>query len=194
MKTIWNVVGGASCLVPIFLICLFGEPSYAEELPPIDGMGKGMWEPCPAMIPPPMPTFVEKMVGMPKAEHPHWLYFRNLNLDDRQKEALREIENNTLKELIERRADEQIVEIELRELLENETIDLKAVEAKLEQIAIIKSRTQLLVIKSTEQMKAKLTPEQRDKLRMARQVNLRKRPPREKEEMLDGMQILPPPY
>jgi hypothetical protein len=64
---------------------------------------------------------------------------------------------------IKKRADEQIAEIELHELLDQETVDLKGVEVKLKQIAIIKSESQLTVIRSTEKMKAKLTLEQHSK-------------------------------
>jgi hypothetical protein len=47
--------------------------------------------------------------------------------------------------------------IELRELLEKNTVDLNADGMKLKQIAAIKTESQLIFIKSMEKMKAKLT-------------------------------------
>ncbi len=86
-----------------------------------------------------------------------------------------------IRKLIKKRADEQIAEIELHELLDQETVDLKAVEVKLKQIAIIKSESQLTVIRSTEKMKTKLTLEQHNKLNKAQQINPGQRPLRQKD-------------
>ena len=89
----------------------------------------------------------------------------DLNLDEKQKEAIREIENSAVKELIRKKADEQIAEIELRDFLDEDTVDLKAVEAKLKQIGIIKTESRLIIIKSVEKMKEKLTLTQRAMLK-----------------------------
>jgi Spy/CpxP family protein refolding chaperone len=159
----------------VLLLVLAVPQSYAGTNPPIDSIGKGMRESCPTMVPPPPPDCIGKMVGMSEWRHLCWLQFRiqTLDLDYNQKEAFKEIENTTLKELIRKSADEGIAEIELRELLDQETIDLKAVEAKLKQIAMMKSETQFAVIKSIEKVKAKLTPEQCNQLEKVRQMNPR---------------------
>jgi len=132
------------------------------------------------------------MKGMPELKHPHWMHFQSLNLDKKQEEALREIENSVAKELIRKGADGRIAEIELQELLEKDTVDLKAVETKLKQIATIKTETQLIVIKSIEKMKAKLTPEQREMSRKIRPMDPRMRPPMRGEMMRDETKIPPP--
>jgi Spy/CpxP family protein refolding chaperone len=117
---------------------------------------------------------------------------RVLTLMRKQKEALKEIENSAAKELIRKRADEQIAEIDLRELLEKDTVDLNAVETKLKQIATIKTETQLIFIKSMEKMKTKLTPEQREMLKKIRPMDPRMRRPLKGEKMRDETKMPPP--
>jgi Spy/CpxP family protein refolding chaperone len=167
MKRAWSFL-----ICGILFLVLAVPLSYAWTNPPIDSIGKGMREPCPTRVPPQPPDHSGMMVEMSEWIHPFGLQFRiqTLDLDDNQKEAFKEIENNTLKELIKKRADEWIAEIELQWLLDQEAIDLKAVEAKLQQIAIMKSETQLAVIKSIEKAKAKLTAEQRNQLKKVQQL------------------------
>jgi Spy/CpxP family protein refolding chaperone len=138
--------------------------------------------PSPMML---TPCDMEHMKGMPGLQHPPGLPFQILNLDEKQKEALREIENIVAKELIRKGADEQIAEIELRELLDKNTVDLNAVETKLKQIATIKTESQLILIKSIEKIKAKLTPEQREMLKKIRPMDHRMRPPMRGDMMRD---------
>ncbi|MFA5322286.1 MAG: periplasmic heavy metal sensor [Smithella sp.] len=185
----------SSFLVLSFLILFIASQlSYAEPNDPVHKMEPGFQEECPpSMIPPMMPCGMGQMNGMPELEHPHWIRFQKLKLDKKQKEALRDVENSFTKELIRKRADEQIAEIELRELLDKETVDLKAVETKLKQIAAIQIETQLMVIKSMENMKAKLTAEQREMMKKIRPMEHRMRPPL----MGKGMhkdEKLPPPF
>ena len=69
--------------------------------------------------------------------------------------------------------------IELRELLEKNTVDLNADGMKLKQIAAIKTESQLIFIKSMEKMKAKLTPEQLEMLKKVRSMDSPVGPPKE---------------
>lgn len=130
----------------------------------------------PLMIPP-MPCSMEQMGKMPEFKHSFRMHMKSLKLDQKQKEALNKIENDVSKELIKIRADEQIAEIELNELLNKEIVDLKAVETKLKQITAIKTKMQLIVIKSLENVKAKLTTEQREILKKIRPIIYPIRPP-----------------
>lgn len=183
-----------SCFVLSFLLLFIASQlSYAEPVPPMDNAEKGFHEEGSFPMMPPMPCAMEQMQGMPEFRHPFWMNMDGLNLDEKQKEVLKGIETGVSKELIRKKADEQIAEIELRELLDKETVDLKAVEAKLKQIAAIKIETQLMIIKSMENMKAKLTAEQREMMKKIRPMEHRMRPP------LMGKGIhknekLPPPF
>jgi Spy/CpxP family protein refolding chaperone len=88
-----------------------------------------------------------------------------LGLNAKQREEIREIRNTTLKEVIRKRADMQIARLELRDLLSQDPVDMKAVEAKVKQIEGLRADIHLALIKAKEEVKAKLTPEQRQKLR-----------------------------
>jgi Spy/CpxP family protein refolding chaperone len=87
-----------------------------------------------------------------------------LGLNAKQKEEIREIRNTTLKEVIRKRADMQIARLELGDLLSMDPVDMKAVEAKVKQIEGLRADIHLALIKAKEEVKAKLTPEQRQKL------------------------------
>lgn len=166
-----------SCFVlSILLLFVSSQLSYAESNPPLDKMEKGFQDQSPSSMMPPMPCPMEQMKGMREFRHPFMMHIESLKLGEKQREALREIENSVSKELIRKRANEQIAEIELRELLDKDTVDLKAVETKLKQIAVIKTETQLIVIKSMESMKAKLTSEQREMLKKIRPMEHQMRP------------------
>jgi Spy/CpxP family protein refolding chaperone len=90
---------------------------------------------------------------------------KNIGLDEKQKEAVKEIERNTMKETIKKRADLDIAQIDLRDLLDKDSVNMKAVESKLKEIASLKTDIQLSRIKAHEEIKSKLTPDQRKKLK-----------------------------
>jgi Spy/CpxP family protein refolding chaperone len=181
-----------SCFVLSFLLLFIASQlSYAEPNSPVNKMEEGFQDECfsPMMPPPGDMGHMEWMLWL---QHSPGLPFPIINLDNKQKEALKEIENSFTKELIRKRADEQIAEVELRELLDKDTVDMKAVETKLKQIATIKIETQFIFIKSIEKMKAKLTPEQREILKKIRSMDHRMGPPMKKEMMRDETQTPPP--
>jgi Spy/CpxP family protein refolding chaperone len=183
-----------SCFVLSFLLLFIASQlSYAEPKNPVHKMDTGFQDEGPfAMLPLMMPWDMGPMGEMPELRHLHRMHLQNLNLDEKQKETLKEIENSVTKELIRKRADEQIAEVELRELFEKDTVDLNAVETKLKRIATIKIETQLIFIKSIEKMKTKLTPEQREILKKIRSMDPRMGPPM-KGDMMRDMTKMPPP-
>ena len=95
----------------------------------------------------------------------------DLGLDEKQKEAINEIRTSAKKEAIRKIADVRIAGIELREILDKEPVDMGAVETKLKQMESLKTDLHMLRIRTLEEIKTKLTPEQRQKFKM----NLRKR-------------------
>ncbi len=99
----------------------------------------------------------EKMMG---ADH-----FKRLNLDDQQKTSIGEIKSRMMKEMIKKTADMRIVQIELKDLLSQDAVDMKAVEAKVKQLEMMRTDMHLSHIKAMEDIKTKLTPEQRRKLK-----------------------------
>jgi len=86
-----------------------------------------------------------------------------LGLDDKQKEAVQAVHFRTKKEMVRNRADVQVAEIELKEVLSKDPVDLKAAEAAVKKIEGVKSEMRMLHIKAKEEIKANLTPEQKKK-------------------------------
>jgi Spy/CpxP family protein refolding chaperone len=100
---------------------------------------------------------------MMDGEHHMWRRLAGLNLDEQQKAAVSEIKSRMMKETVKRKADVGVARIELKELLAKDPVDMKAVEAKLKQSETLKTEMRLSHIKAMEEVKAKLTPEQRKK-------------------------------
>ena len=92
-------------------------------------------------------------------------HLKSLNLDEQQKAFIGEIKSRMQKETIRRTADMRIVQIELKDLLSKDPVDMKAVEAKAKQLEMMRTEMHLSHIKAMEDCKAKLTPQQRKKLR-----------------------------
>ena len=102
-------------------------------------------------------------MGMPGARHGMWRLFKELGLNGQQREEVRGIGSRVMKETIRKRADIRIARIELKEILQKNNADMSAVEAKLKQIASFQTDVRLAYIKAMEEIKSKLTPEQRTK-------------------------------
>lgn len=117
------------------------------------GMGPGMMGDC---------GMDGQMMG---AEHHMSKHLMGLDLDEQQKTLVGEIKSRMMKEMIRRSADMRIAQIELKDLLRQDPVDMKAVEAKVKQLEMMKTEMHLSHIKAMEDIKTKLTPEQRKKLR-----------------------------
>jgi len=89
----------------------------------------------------------------------------SVGLDEKQKDAVKEIVRKTMKETIKKRADLDIARIDLRDLLDKDSVNMKAVESKLKQIASLEADIHLSRIKAHEEIKSILTPDQRRKLK-----------------------------
>jgi len=89
----------------------------------------------------------------------------DLNLDEQQRTSINEIKRKMMTDTIRRSADMRIAQIELRDLLQQDPVDMKAVEAKVKQLESMRTEMRLSHIKAREEIKAKLTPEQRKEFR-----------------------------
>ena len=117
------------------------------------GMGPGMMGEC-------------VMGGqMMEAEHHMSQCLMGLDLDVQQKILTGEIKSRMMKETILRNADMRIAQIDLRDLLSKDPVDMKAVEAKVKQLEMMRTEMHLSHIKAMEDIKTKLTLEQRKKFR-----------------------------
>jgi len=102
---------------------------------------------------------------MMDAGHHMSKYLMGLNLDDQQKPLIGEIKSRMMKETIRRTAEMRIIRIELKDLLSKDPVDMTAVEAKVKQLEMLRTDMCLSHIRAIEEIKTKLTPEQRKKLR-----------------------------
>jgi Spy/CpxP family protein refolding chaperone len=85
----------------------------------------------------------------------------DLNLDEQQRTAINAIKSKMMKDTIRKSADMRIAQIELNDLLQQDPLDMKAVEAKMKQLESMRTEMRLSHLKAMEDIKAKLTPEQR---------------------------------
>lgn len=174
-----------------FLLMVFAShDSFAETGDPMGNMGRGFQEEGIPMMSLMGHHGMEIMEGMPEAEHPMW---RGLGLDEKQREAIKEIKNSLMKEIIKKRADENIAHIELKDVLDKDTVDVKAVEAKLKQIETVKTGMHLSLIQAREEVKSKLTPKQRKKFKEMLEMGPMMRSPMMGGMMYGGMRVPPPP-
>ena len=138
-------------IVAVVSVLALAVLAYGEMDDP--GMGPGMMGDC-------------GMGGqMMEAEHHMSKHLMGLDLDEQQKTLIGEIKSRMMKDNIRRTADMRIAQIELRDLLRQDPVDMKAVEAKVKQLEMMKTEMRLSHIKAMEDIKTKLTPEQRTKFR-----------------------------
>jgi Spy/CpxP family protein refolding chaperone len=121
------------------------------------GMGSGMMTNCGCG----MGMDDSMMMG----EHHMLKHLMGLNLDEQQKASIGEIKSKMMKETIRRTADMQIVQIELKDLLNHDPVEMKAAEAKLKQLETMKTDMRISHLRAMEDVKNKLTPEQRKKFK-----------------------------
>ncbi len=96
-------------------------------------------------------------------EHPMMGKLMSLGLDEKQMAEIKDIHFKCRKEAIKKKADIEVAEMELSEILGKDPVDLTAAEAKIKQIEALKADMKMQHIKSIEDIKGKLTPEQKKK-------------------------------
>lgn len=178
----------------VFLLMVFASHnSYAETCCPSGDMERGFHEEGMPMMPPMRHHGMEKMEGIPEEEHPMWRHLMGLGLDEKQKAEVKKVRSRVMKEMIKKRADEHVAGIELKDLLDKDPVDMKAVEAKLKQIDKVKTEMHLSLIRAREEVKSKLTPEQREKFKEIREIAPDMGPPMMGGMMHGDMRMPPPP-
>ena len=103
--------------------------------------------------------------GMGPMHHDFMERVEQLDLAQDQKAAIKDIQVNTQKDMIRKRSDLQVAMVELQELLAKDAVDMKSVEAKLKQIEGLRTAVHLTMIKEQEAIKAKLTADQKSRMR-----------------------------
>ena len=86
-----------------------------------------------------------------------------LGLSDEQSTRLREIRESRRHEALQHRTDARAARLDLRRLMESQTLDRKAVDAKVKEIADLKAAGFRARVDTMLAMREVLTPEQRQK-------------------------------
>ncbi len=104
--------------------------------------------------------------GMMMERHHHlWRMLAVLGLDDKQKEAIRGIKNAAAKDAVRKQAEIGVARIELRDVLGRDQVDMAAAEAAVKKLSTLQTDLRIAHIRELQQIKEKLTPEQRKKLK-----------------------------
>lgn len=105
--------------------------------------------------------------GMPESEKYGKMYLMalsGLDLTEDQRKKARTLKSDYIKGSIKAGADIGVAEVELKELLAAEAVNLGRVRAKIKEIESKKADLRFFRIKSLEEFKKTLTPEQRKKI------------------------------
>ena len=105
------------------------------------------------------------MMDMMDEGHRMMKNLMSLDLDEKQKESVRDIKSKVMKETIKKKAEKQVAKLELKELLGKYSVDIKAVESKLKQIEALRTDMELSHIKALESVKTLLTDAQKMQLK-----------------------------
>ncbi len=115
----------------------------------------GAQEKCPVRCMAPcemdMPDHVLKAISM-------------LDLTDEQQQEIQTIRFLYAKDMVRKRADIDVASIELQEILAADGVDMPLAEQKIRQVSSLRADLEVMSLKLREQIKAKLTPEQLEKL------------------------------
>lgn len=150
-----------------FLVLAFApQYSFAETCGDFSGPEKGFRDAGMPM----MSHMRHDRMGMKGRGHHLWKALMNLGLDEKQKEGLKEIHSRVMKDTIMKRADIAVARIDLRDILGKDQVDMNAAEAALKKIASLQTDMRLTHIKAMQEVKAKLTSEQRKKFKEMREM------------------------
>src|SRR5262249_38718386 len=97
---------------------------------------------------------------------------QQLDLSDDQRAQVQTLWRNHIKDAIHRRADIAAMHIDLRQLLDAESVDMSRVQAALQAIAAQQVELRLAHITTLQDIQKLLTPEQQKKFRALRHTML----------------------
>jgi Spy/CpxP family protein refolding chaperone len=90
---------------------------------------------------------------------------QELSLTPQQIETLKKLGMDSRRAAIRAAADRKVAQLDLMSLRQSDPVDMSRVEAKVREIERLRADSRLAAIRTDEQAKAQLTPEQREKLK-----------------------------
>ncbi len=121
--------------------------SSAEICDCMDNPGEGMHEDGPAMPHGMMRHSMEMMDG-PGDDLLYMMSLMGLGLDEKQKGEVREIESGLMKSTVRMKSDVQVAMMEMKDILDKDPVDIKAVESKLKKIESLTDCIKIVTNKS----------------------------------------------
>jgi Spy/CpxP family protein refolding chaperone len=100
-----------------------------------------------------------------------------LGLTAQQVEGLQKLGMDLRRAAIQRAADRQLAALDLMSLRRSDPVDMGKVEAKVREIERLRADGRIAAIRTGEQAKAQLTPEQREKLKALQAARWQRRGP-----------------
>jgi Spy/CpxP family protein refolding chaperone len=88
-------------------------------------------------------------------------HLADINLDEQQKNIIGKIKSKMTKETIKRTAEMRIVQVEIKDFLNHDPVNVQAVEAEVKKLGMLKTDIYISHILAMEEIKANLTYEQR---------------------------------
>ena len=156
-------------MVGSFLILsAISAQSFADSDGPAGPGRKSCHEEGMARMPIYLPSIMhhgKEMMGRPDAMPFALRLLAGFDLNEKQKDAMKEIESKVVKDSIRKGAEIEIAELEVMEALDKDSVDLAAVEVKLKKIEALRIELRVAHIRAIEEIKSKLTPDQKKKLR-----------------------------
>jgi Spy/CpxP family protein refolding chaperone len=117
------------------------------------------------MMPPPMRHAGDPMMDRQEMMPLFLPPFQEIGLDEKNRETVKEIESKFARDGVRKRAEIMVEEMELREALDRDSVDLREIEARLKKLESLRTELRISQIKAIEDIKSKLTPEQRKRFR-----------------------------
>lgn len=90
---------------------------------------------------------------------------QDLNLTPQQVDTLKKLGMDSRRAAIRAAADQRVARLDLMSLRQSDPVDMGKVEAKVREIERLRGDSRIAAIRTDEQAKAQLTPEQREKLK-----------------------------
>ena len=95
-----------------------------------------------------------------------------LGLDERQKAEVDRIMTAHMKDVIKKKADLDIANLDLKSILSKDPMDMKAAESKVKEIEAIKTAIFLAHLNVHQEIKSVLTPEQQTKMKNMMEMHM----------------------
>jgi len=93
------------------------------------------------------------------------MHAQELGLSEEQVEALRKRHSDALKQIIQIKSQMRMAEIDVKDAVMREEIDMATAEAKIQEIGKLKADKVLAIVHAMHDMRQIVTPEQREKIK-----------------------------